>query len=55
MLKFAAKFAKNENGAMSVEYAVTGAVISVGAVKSLHCITVYCLIPQFSGLSGVLS
>lgn len=42
---------KDRDGAVTVEYAIVAALISLGGLKSIHCITVYCLVPLFQGAS----
>ena len=47
-------FITNESGAASVEYALVAALVSVAGLKSLHCITMYCLAPTFSNIAAFL-
>ncbi len=41
----------NTSGATTIEYALTATVISLAAIKSIHCIGEYCIKPMFSGMS----
>ena len=42
----------NTSGAVTVEYALVGSLLSLTALKSLHCITIYCLVPTFGDISA---
>ena len=46
------RFLSDTSGAMSVEYALVATLISLIGLKSVHCVTVYCLAPTFSDIAA---
>lgn len=49
------KFLRDEQGAMSIEYALIATLVSLGGLKSAHCITIYCIAPVFEKLANYMS
>lgn len=45
-------FFKDSSGAVSVEYALIAGLVSIAGLKSVHCITLYCIIPAFNDLAN---
>ena len=45
----------NESGATTLEYAVIAALVSIGGLKSIHCITLDCLLPLFENAAKHLA
>jgi len=46
------QFAQNNSGAVALEYALIVSLVSLTGLKSLHCITVYCIAPVFADLAA---
>lgn len=44
---------RDEAGTAAIEYALIGTLVSLAGIKSLHCITAYCIAPLFNYLAGV--
>ncbi len=51
-MKIIKKFANDESGAVALEYALVVTLVSLAGLKSLHCITVYCIAPVFTDLAA---
>ncbi len=53
-MKQITKFLQDEQGAMSLEYALIAVLVSLGGIKSVHCITIYCIAPVFEKLANYM-
>ena len=54
-MKLIKKFAKSDDGAVSLEYAIVAAMISLAGLKSIHCITCYVILPIFEDASKFIA
>ncbi len=51
-MKIIRKFANDQSGAVALEYALIAILVSLAGLKSVHCITVYCIAPVFADLAA---
>lgn len=49
------QFAGNDAGTTSIEYGLIAALISVVAIKSIHCTAIYMIIPMFENISAAVA
>lgn len=44
---------QDQAGTAAIEYALIGTLVSLAGIKSLHCITAYCIAPLLTYLAGI--
>ncbi len=47
-------YISNIDGAVTVEYSIMVALVSLGCIKSMHCIAVHCIAPTFDAISAFM-
>lgn len=55
MKSFFSRYKMDITGAVTVEYAIIAALVSLGGLKSAYCIAVHCIAPSFEALARFMS